>query len=234
MPGMPVYQDSPSSLKNQIYATDGSNVINVKADDTGRLTISTDAAAPLDVSINEANDSILVYGNDGADNQIIKTNSSGQLDIRPLTSADTVSVIIDEANDSILVYGNDGANNQALKTDDQGVLQVNYTRAFVDETIVNAQATANTYAFSGEQDISNMASYAFFVNNTGITNSATFKVQLSPDNITWVDDGDELAVVAETANIMTANRFLKYIRIGYKSTTADDSTTVTVIFQAQS
>ncbi|NSL50142.1 hypothetical protein HSX37_19315, partial len=75
-----------------------------------------------------ATDSILVYGNDGTSNQLIKTNASGQTDIRPLTIADQVTVSaadldvrdLTAATDSILVYGNDGTSNQLIKTNASG------------------------------------------------------------------------------------------------------------------
>ncbi|MDF2613700.1 MAG: hypothetical protein K0S71_1486 [Clostridia bacterium] len=233
MPGMPVYQDSPSNLKNQIYASDGNNVINVKADETGRLKIATDTAAPLEVSINEANDSIVVYGNDGTDNKALKTNASGQLDIRPLTAADTVTVAVSEADDSIVVYGNDGTSNKVLKTDGNGVLQVNYTHTFTDQTLLTDAATTNAYQYVIQQDISDMSTYAFFIKNSGATNGAKLQVQLSPNGTDWVNDSDEITLAHSTNTILTANKFLKFIRIGYKSAVDDASTTVTVIFQGQ-
>lgn len=277
MPGMPVYQDSPANLKNQIYAASGSNVINVQADGTGRLKVSTDSAAPLDVSINEASDSIVVYGNDGTDNQVLKTNTSGQLDIRPLTSADTVSVAISEtddsivvygndgtdnkvlktntsgqmdirpltaadmvtavvsqADDSIVIYGNDGTDNKVLKTDVNGVLQVNDTITFTNETLLTGSTTTNVYQYTTQQEISTMSTYMFFVKNAGSTNDALIKVQLSPNGTDWVDDSTEFTVGHDTSAIQTANKFLRYIRIAYKSKVDDASTTLDIIFQGQS
>lgn len=76
MPAMPVYKDSPSNLKNQIFESDGSNLINVKADTTGRLKIVTDTTNSLAVVVSEANDSIAVYGSDGTTNRILRTNTT--------------------------------------------------------------------------------------------------------------------------------------------------------------
>lgn len=124
MPGMPIYQDSPSNLKNQIFAADGTSVINVQADSTGRLKVATDAAAPLAVNVDEAVNSIAVFGNDGTANQALRTNATGQLDIRPLTVSDTVSVSITQVDDSISVYGNDGTTNRILRTNATGQLDI--------------------------------------------------------------------------------------------------------------
>ena len=276
MPGMPIYQDSPSNLKNQVYATDGSNVINIKSDASGRLKIVTDAADPLAVSVDEASDSIAVYGNDGSENKIIKTNTSGQLDIRPLTSSDEVSVVVTQASDSIavygndgsenkiiktntsgqldirpltssdevsvvvtqasdsiLVYGNDGSTNRAIRTDSSGNIQVN-THVFTSVNLLTNQATGDSYAYSSGQDISNYNSYAFYVANVGDLNAASVKIQLSPDNTNWADDGADATIAKGTATIVAPNRFLRYIRIAYKSTIPLSSTNITSIFQAQS
>lgn len=113
MPGMPIYQDSPTNLKNQIFAANGSSVVNVQADNTGRLKVATDSSSPLAVDVDEAVNSITVYGSDGTSNQVLRTTATGQLDIRPLTVSDTVNVSITQADDSITVYGNDGKIGRA-------------------------------------------------------------------------------------------------------------------------
>ncbi|NSL50078.1 hypothetical protein HSX37_18880, partial len=138
MPNLKVLQDQPAQLKSQLYGFDGANVRPLLTDNTGRTNIrpldtSTDsvtvAATDLDVrDLTAATDSILVYGNDGTSNQLIKTNASGQTDIRPLTIADQVTVSaadldvrdLTAATDSILVYGNDGTSNQLIKTNASG------------------------------------------------------------------------------------------------------------------
>lgn len=84
----------------------------------GALDINI-ASGTLAVTIDEANDSILVYGWDGSANQKIKTDVSGNLQVDVLTQP-----ALSESTDDILVYGWDGANNQKLSTDVSGQLQV--------------------------------------------------------------------------------------------------------------
>ena len=361
MPGMPIYQDSPANLKNQIFATNGSAVINVQADNTGRLKVATDSSSPLavdvdetvnsiavygndgtanqiiktnatgqldirpltvsdtvnvniteaddsitvygndgttnhiirtnatgqldirplttsdtvNVDISQVTDSIAVYGNDGTDNQIIKTNSSGQLDIRPLTVSDTVSVNITQADDSITVYGNDGTTNHIIRTnatgqldirpltssdtvnvdisqatdsitvygsdgtdnhilltDAAGVLQVNTARTFANNTLTTL-ATTDSYQYTTQQEIAQLTTYQFFVKNTGDTNNVTVVVELSPNGTDWVIDSDERQVNPGAATIITSSKFLRYIRLGYKSTSTGASTAISAIFQGQ-
>lgn len=52
---------------------------------------------PLEVNINQANDSILIYGFDGVANQPISVTPTGEVNIRPLTCTDTVSLCFDNA-----------------------------------------------------------------------------------------------------------------------------------------
>ncbi|MFZ7120763.1 MAG: DUF6385 domain-containing protein, partial [Eubacteriaceae bacterium] len=123
-------------------------------------------------------------------------------------------------------------SNLVLKTDAQGVLQTSSTHVFVDNNLGSVTST-DAYQYVTGQDISNLTSYAFFTNNTGV-NDATIKIQLSPDNTTWIDDSTEISLASGDATILTANKFLKYIRMGYISTTSEQSTTMSVIFQGQS
>ncbi|MFZ7134564.1 MAG: DUF6385 domain-containing protein [Eubacteriales bacterium] len=344
---MPVYQDSPSSLRTQFYGFDGTSVVSVRADNNGRIVITNDAGQTVDVSstdldirdLTNASDSILIYGNDGTSNIVLKTDAAGNLsivngdgetlavsatdlDIRDLTNAsDSVliygndgtsnimlktdaagnlsivngdgetlavsatdldirdltnasdSVLIygndgtsnimlktdaagnlsivngdgetlavsatdldirdlTNASDSILIYGNDGTNNVVLKTDTSGVLETASSHIFVDEDL-GTVTSGDTYQYVAGQDISNLASYAFFVNNTG-ANDATLQVQLSPDNTTWVNDGEEVSLAQGVATIANANKFLRYIRIGYMSASIGQSTDLDIIFQGQS
>jgi len=84
----------------------------------GALDINI-ASGTLAVTIDESNDSILVYGWDGSSNQKIKTDVSGNLQVDVLTQP-----ALSESTDDILVYGWDGANNKKLSTDASGQLQV--------------------------------------------------------------------------------------------------------------
>jgi len=249
MPGLPVYQDSASQLKTQIYVLDDSdNIKGLVSDAEGRLIISTDAASPIDIeatdldirNLTNLSDSVAVYGNDGTDNKVLLTDDTGRLIITTdgVTPIDVEATDLDirdltNVSDSIAVYGNDGTDNVVLLTDAAGKLQANANHIFTN-TDLGTVTTADAYAFSAAQDISNENSYAFFVNNTSDTISATLKVQLSPNNTVWVDDGDEVPLVGVGATILTSNKYLKYIRIGYKSTVAASPASLDIIFQSQS
>ena len=347
MAGMPVYQDSPSSLRTQFYGFDGTSVVSIRADNNGRIVITNEIGQSIEVSatdldirdLTNVTDSILVYGNDGTDNYILQTDNTGKLvitnasgetvevsaadfDIRDLTNAsdsvliygndgtsnvvlqtdntgklvitnasgetievsatdldirdltntadsilvygndgtdnyvlqtdstgklvitngsgETVEVSatdldirdLTNATDSILVYGNDGTSNVVLRTDNSGVLETNASHVFIDADL-GTQSSSDTYQYTAGQEISNLPTYSFFINNTG-ANDALLQVQLSPDNTTWVDDGDEITLAAGGATITTANKFLRYVRLGYISATTGQSTDLAMVFQGQS
>lgn len=347
MAGMPVYQDSPSSLRTQFYGYDGTSVVSIRADNNGRIVITNEIGQSIEVSatdldirdLTNVTDSILVYGSDGTDNYVLQTDNTGKLvitngagetvevsatdfDIRALTNAsdsvliygndgtnnvvlqtddtgklvvtngagetvevsatdldirdltnttdsivvygndgtnnvvlqtdDTGKLVVTNAagetvevsatdldirdltntSDSVLVYGNDGTNNVALRTDNSGVLETNSSHVFVN-TDLGTQSSSDTYEYTVGQEISNLPTYSFFINNTG-ANDALLQVQLSPDNVTWVDDGDEVTLATGGATITTANKFLRYVRLGYMSATAGQSTDLAMVFQGQS
>lgn len=250
MPGLPVYQDSASQLKSQIfgYNLDEDEVKNLLTDNDGKLIITTDATTPIDVEavdldirdLINATDSVAVYGNDGTDNQILLTDATGRLIITTdgTTPIDVEAVDLDirdltNATDSVAVYGNDGTDNQILLTDDTGKLETLNNHNFTDVNF-GTLTTADAYAYVAGQDISNSISYSFYVKNTDLVYSVNLQVQLSPDDINWVDDGAVTALLANTATILSANKFLKFIRLGYKSTLPLTPADINIIFQSQS
>ncbi|WP_242855725.1 DUF6385 domain-containing protein [Ruminiclostridium josui] len=217
-----------------VYGNDGTTNRILKTNATGQLDIRPlTVSDTVSVSITEADDSIAVYGNDGTTNRILKTNATGQLDIRPLTSSDTVNVDISHETDSIAVYGSDGTDSHVLLTDSNGVLQVSQSRNFIDSTLATS-ATTDSYQYTAQQEIAQLTTYQFFVKNTGDTNNVTVLVELSPNGTDWVADSEEREVKPGEATIITSSKFLKYIRLGYKSTTSSSSTDINVIFQGQS
>jgi hypothetical protein len=75
------------------------------------LNVNVVNPIPLEVVINEANDSILVYGNDGTTNRKIKTDINGELQVDVLTMPATF------AEDSAHVSGNTGAFVMGVRND---------------------------------------------------------------------------------------------------------------------
>ena len=281
MPNLKVLQDQPEQLKSQLYGFDGSSVRPLLTDNTGRTDIrpldtSTDSVTVIATDLNirdlsNTTDNILVYGNDGTNNQLIRTNASGQTDIRPLTTADQVTVIATDLNirdlsnttDNILVYGNDGTSNQLIRTNASGqtdirpltaadqvtvsatdldirdlnsatdsitaIVSVNHT-----ESGPTAVTTTNTFSGTG-QDIATWRTFSFFVANASSTAvSATIKIQISPDNTTWVDDGAEYTLAQNEATVLVTSRYLRYARVAYQSAVADTPADLSITFQAQS
>ena len=57
----------------------------------------------IEVEINEANDSILIYGFDGVDNQPISVTPTGEVNIRPLDCGDEVSLCFNDGVSDVTV-----------------------------------------------------------------------------------------------------------------------------------
>ena len=245
MAGIPVFQDSPDNLKSLQYGYDGTTVRTLKLDTSGRQVIATDVGTSIEVTatdldirnLSNTQDNIVVYGNDGTDNRVLKTDTSGRQVIATDvgTSIEVSATDLDIRNlsntqDNIVIYGNDGTDNRALKTDVTGILQVASSKTFTN--LSQNVTTADAYTGSTARDISLQTQYSFFVNNTG-ADSATVKVQISPDNTLWVDDSTEFEVAAAAAKVLTPTRFANFARVAYRSTATGSSTTADIIYQSQ-
>lgn len=75
------------------------------------LNVNIANTIPLEVIITEANDSILIYGNDGTTNRKIKTDTAGELQVDVLTMPATF------AEDTAHVSGNTGAFVMGVRND---------------------------------------------------------------------------------------------------------------------
>ena len=219
-------------VDNQPLLTDAAGALAIQ-DNGGSLTVD---ATDLDIrDLDNATDNVLVYGSDGVDNQPLLTDATGALAIQDNGGSLTVDATdldirdLDNATDSVLVYGNDGVNNVALLTDANGVLQVAAVSTFMEASeVVN---TGATFVGSTSQDISLVPNYTWFIRNTG-ANSATVKLQISPNNVDWLDDGTSQEVESGEAIVLVANVFLRYTRVAYQSTETDEDTTLELIWQA--
>ncbi|RJQ09469.1 MAG: hypothetical protein C4551_03925, partial [Bacillota bacterium] len=140
---------------------------------------------------------------------------------------------ITNASDSILVYGNDGTTNHALLTDTSGNMQTMIYRRLATDTNESGLVTGDTYTGATARDIGEQSQFSFAVKNTGATNGATVKIQISPNNSDWIDDTAETNVAAASSVALVPGKYLRYARVAYKSQTAGQSTSVTVWYQAQ-
>jgi len=68
-----------------VLGDDGENDGDVSEDNP--MPVNVVAGVALEVELDEANDSVLVYGNDGVDNQAIKTDANGRLQVDINSSA---------------------------------------------------------------------------------------------------------------------------------------------------
>ncbi|MDP3486300.1 MAG: DUF6385 domain-containing protein, partial [Bacillota bacterium] len=132
--------------------------------------------------------------------------------------------------DSILIYGNDGTANQVILTDSSGRLEVTIASTFTEAT----QTVSTVTAFTGSttRDASDVPNYTWFTKNTGATNTADARLEISPNNSDWLVDGTTQVVGTSTSIVVTPNVFLRYTRVAYRSTTAGSDTSLVLIWQA--
>lgn len=77
--------------------------------------------------------------------------------------------------------------------------------------------------------------WIIFLDYTRATNAADIIIQISPTNSTSdaIDHITETNFAAEAKDVFVPTKFLRYIRLGYKSSSAGNSTTLDVYFQAR-
>lgn len=139
-----IANDKNNSLR--IYLKDVSSPITWTNDLTGANAALADIrdwlSEIIEVEISEANDSILVYGFDGVNNQPVSVDSNGQVDtnvhdgsgtaitsttVGPDTGLDvniiggvTLSVNLDAADDEVSIYGSNGGTPTAIAVNASG------------------------------------------------------------------------------------------------------------------
>lgn len=103
-------------------------------------------------------------------------------------------------------------------------------RDFTNQNL--SATTGDDYLFTTGFDISQKIQVSFFVNNTG-SNSATAKLEISPNDSDYMIDGIEVEVPPGEMKWLVPMIFANYIRLGYKSTSSGNSTSIDLAFQAQ-
>ena len=100
------------------------------------LNVNIANTIPLEVNITEANDSILVYGNDGTTNRKIKTDTNGELQVDVLTmpatfaedtahtSGNTGAFVLGVRNDSNTVMTNADGDYSPIAVNDKGAVAI--------------------------------------------------------------------------------------------------------------
>ena len=103
---------SPATgLDVNVHDALGNDITSTPVGPNRGLDVNIIGGVTLDVTITEANDSILVYGNDGTTNRKIKTDANGELQVDVLTMPATF------AEDTAHVSGNTGAFVLGVRND---------------------------------------------------------------------------------------------------------------------
>jgi len=98
-------------MSQEVVIKGGPNNTSALVTGQQELLVKVNSPIPLEVDINEANDSILVYGFDGTVNRKIKTDANGELQVDVLTMPATF------AEDTAHVSGNTGAFVMGVRND---------------------------------------------------------------------------------------------------------------------
>lgn len=207
-----------------VQLSDGSNVINVTGNSLNVNLTNTSIAVTatnLDIrDLDNANDDILVYGWDGVNNQKIKTDSDGNLQVDVLTMPSiTVSGLnyIDDttftvASDTVTATGflADEVTPDSINEGDIGIARMTLDRkqlnVLVDSTIDSQRLTINS---GGEAEVSIQSHTLTNTNALPISKNNSANTETNPifvHNVDTVISGEEIhdydtsTVAADTAD----------------------------------
>jgi hypothetical protein len=127
--------------------------------------------------------------------------------------------------DGIKIYSSDG--NPISSKPDGSVLVMMSGRKFVQRIeTVNSSIMGSTIP----NDVSEATIYSYAIHNIGV-GGVQIQLEISPDGIIWTADDEEDEIFPGGLAVITPNRFLRYIRLVYRSQTPSS---LTIWFQAQS
>lgn len=235
MPGMPIFQDSPSQLKGQIYVLNSvsKEIVPLQVDNTGNLAVNgtVDLATGTEVTLAASSvlDTVSTITNDV---KVINGTTPLTVDFADSVDIDTVSTVTTLGtitNDVKIVNGTTplSVENKLVFTN---------VDSFGGATPLTEKAVGiSATVTSDNQDVSLESSYNWFIKNTGNVSedqNITLKVEISPDETNWIEDtGTIISVPYNTSRMITITNFLQYVRFVITGGTA--ATTVISCFQAQ-
>ncbi|MPW27254.1 hypothetical protein GC105_15915 [Alkalibaculum sp. M08DMB] len=234
MPGMPIFQDSPSQLKGQIYVLDNTteNVVPLQVDNTGSLAINgtVDLGAGSEVTLAPGAEVSLSPGT-----EVSLVDGTDIDNVASVTTVDTITNDVKVVNGDTELNVELSAGTNVIGKVESELIFTNVD-AFGEAIPLTPQTISSaTTVYSEVQDISKETSYNWFVKNTGTTSAnqdITLKVELSPDGTNWLEDtGSVINVAHDTAKMITVTNFLQNTR--FVITGGVDETTVISCFQAQ-
>ncbi len=125
-----------------------------------------------------------------------------------------------------------GSQNLPVLQESDGALVVKSTLATTDVSVAAAGVTTSepgtTYQVIGFKE------WTFGVtNDTADPNSATVKLQVSPDGTAWIDQSATVTLAEGEATGLVSDIFLKYARVYYSAVNGASPVDLTFYFQGQ-
>lgn len=183
---------------------------NVIGSTSNALDVNIKGGVALTAELSEANDSVLIYGNDGSANRAIKTNSSGNVQVDVVSSAlptgaataanqatantslGSIDAKLNDGNQKTQIVNSSGAS---IDGDATNGLDVDITR-FPSDT----EATGTISSLGGTVDITlpNGASTVLFTANGTFTGTLTIKGSSDGSSFAAIPKGSNYSDVINT------------------------------------
>lgn len=140
--------------------------------------------------------------------------------------------------EKVQIFGTDGKHVLPILTDAEGRLKISadiiVTPIFYKEIVIKNIPTKNDFQYTHSYDVSKNMNTSFIIFNNSLANSATIQLQDSPDESNYQYDLPEMIVEPKSFKILTPTRFIRYLRIAYRSTILNKPADIDIFYQAQS
>lgn len=140
--------------------------------------------------------------------------------------------------EKVQIFGTDGKHILPILTDAEGRLKISadiiVTPIFYKEIVMKNIPTKNDFQFTHSYDASKNMNTSFIIFNHSLVNSVTIQLQDSPDESSYQYDLPEMIVEPKSFKILTPTRFIRYLRIAYRSTNLNKPANIDIFYQAQS
>ncbi|MEZ4357091.1 MAG: DUF6385 domain-containing protein [Eubacteriales bacterium] len=254
---MPIFQESPSQLKSQVYVydTDTEDIVALTVDSTGSISVTGEVglASGTEVALAAGSEVALAAGTDIDTVSTVTTLGTVTNDVKVVNGTTGLTVGLASGSEVALASGTEvglasgaqvalaAGSEVALAASSNIIGKVENELVFtnVDSFGGATPLTSKTVATlatveSDAQDISQESSYNWFIQNEGtlVTQTITLIVEISPDGTNWISDtGTIISLANGVGKMITVTNFLKYARFVITGGAAD--TSVISCFQAQ-
>lgn len=140
--------------------------------------------------------------------------------------------------EKVQIFGTDGKHILPILTDAEGRLKISADIIVIpisyEEIAMKNITTTNDFQFTDSFDVSKNMKTSIIIYNHSLVNPVIIQLQGSPDEKNYQYDLPEAIIEPKSFQILTPTRFIRYLRIAYRSTNLNKPANIDIFCQAQS